>query len=433
MSTYEPIASQTLGGTASSVTFSSIPQNYTDLVLVVSGAGNNDVDWRIRFGQGSLDSSSSYSQTTMFGSSTTATSYREANTSGIGTGGILTTNGVSIIQIMNYSNSAVNKTILVRTNSSLYVQARVGLWRNTQAINILQMYPDSGTFNSGTTFTLYGIAAGNSSAKASGGNIVTTDGTYWYHTFTSSGAFTPNEALSVDYLVVAGGGGGGTGDGDTAQGGGGAGGYRTSIGGSQLSLVANTYPVIVGAGGVTLSNGTDSVFGSITSTGGGRGAAFKNTTIGGYAASVGGSGGGGSLNFPTGAAGNTPSTSPSQGNNGGNQAVDIRSGGGGGGASAVGQNNPSIGTGGAGGAGSANSISGTSVTYAGGGGGGGQSTGGAGGAGGGGAGASSNGNGINGTARTGGGGGGQANSSSSPNAFFGGSGGSGIVIIRYAV
>ena len=43
MSTYTPIARQTLGSAAASVTFSSIPQGYTDLVLVMNlGAATSD-------------------------------------------------------------------------------------------------------------------------------------------------------------------------------------------------------------------------------------------------------------------------------------------------------------------------------------------------------------------------------------------------------
>jgi hypothetical protein len=179
----------------------------------------------------------------------------------------------------------------------------------------------------------------------------------------------------------------------------------------------------VGAGGSGSVSGSDSIFNSITSTGGGKGGtnASPNGTSGG-------SGGGGAYVSGTGGSGNTPSTSPSQGNNGGNGNASVGSAAGGGGASAAAANVPGSGSvGSAGGAGTANSISGSSVTYAGGGGGGSDTTGSAGGAGGGGAGAGgASGNGTAGTANLGGGGGGSARSGT------GGQGGSGIVIISYA-
>ena len=58
MSTYTPIATQTLGSAAASVTFSSIPQGYTDLVLVdnvksASGAGDSELDVRFNGDSGS--------------------------------------------------------------------------------------------------------------------------------------------------------------------------------------------------------------------------------------------------------------------------------------------------------------------------------------------------------------------------------------------
>jgi hypothetical protein len=275
-------------------------------------------------------------------------------------------------------------------------------------------------FSYGTnyTFTVTALGSNGTSVASSASNSVTSISIF-----------------NVDYLVVAGGGGGGAGDGDTAQGGGGAGGYRTSIGGTALSIIPNTsYTATVGSGGnggVSSStnvstSGSNSVFSTITSIGGGYGANYNNSPRVSRAAASGGSGGGGALENQTGAAGTA-----GQGNSGGNQAVDIRSGGGGGGAGAVGGNNPDISTGGAGGAGLSNSISGSSVIYAGGGGGGGRNTGGAGGAGGGGNGANSNGSGSNGTANRGGGGGGQSNSGSTPNGATGGNGGSGIVILKY--
>ena len=224
---------------------------------------------------------------------------------------------------------------------------------------------------------------------------------------------------SVEYLVIAGGGGGGGNHG----GGGGAGGYRTST----LSVSASTaYTVTIGDGGGASQVGQNSVFSSITSTGGGYG----STGGDGSSPPAGGSGGGGNgYNNITGGAGNTPSTSPSQGNNGGTGVYYYdTTGAGGGGASAVGANSGNN-VAGAGGAGSASPITGSSITYAGGGGGGLRFTGGtvgAGGSGGGGTGAVQSSAGSPGTPNTGGGGGGGGGNNGG-----GGKGGSGVVIIAY--
>jgi hypothetical protein len=238
---------------------------------------------------------------------------------------------------------------------------------------------------------------------------------------------------SVEYLVIAGGAAGGSSSDGGGSGGGGAGGYRTAT----LSIdLSTSYTVTVGGGGSAVTalaggSGSNSVFGSITSTGGGGGGS-------GYAASggaplTGGSGGGGGydgLTF-TGANGNTPSTSPSQGNNGGNGGVTgsfNTQGGGGGGSGAVGGNRGTN-TAGNGGNGTASSITGSSVTRAGGGGGGNQTqtAGGTGGTGGGGAGGNSGRAPVAGTANTGSGGGGSGNNTYKVAA----NGGSGVVILKY--
>lgn len=246
-------------------------------------------------------------------------------------------------------------------------------------------------------------------------------------------------SVSVDYLVVAGGGGGG--NSTNSGGGGGAGGFRTDTG---VSLNTNTvYQITVGAGaaqGDPGSNGSNSVFQSITSTGGGGAGANDS------AGQNGGSGGGGS--YYTGAGlGNTPSTSPSQGNNGAQGRFDVTkreytSGGGGGAGAAAVQRPDSSQTASDGGAGTASSITGSSVTYAGGGGaghalfsggtGGAWYAGGAGGAGGGGQGGGNGTVSTAGSANTGGGGGGAGGQfDTSPTTFYAGQpGGSGIVIIK---
>jgi hypothetical protein len=246
----------------------------------------------------------------------------------------------------------------------------------------------------------------------------------------ASNSVTPIDGITVEYLVVAGGGGGGgaSDNGGTPGGGGGAGGFRTSIGGSALTLIASTnYQVTVGAGGSAGGsrssgvNGSNSVFSTITSTGGGRGSGQASTP------NSGGSGGGACGG--TGGAGNAGAFTPSEGNDGGDG-----DGGGGGGATAAGSNGVGSGGNRSGGAGTASSITGSSVTYAGGGGGGGHIAGGtgtpgAGGAGGGAAGVDS-GNAVAATVNTGGGGGGGGavnGGTSNPSA-----GGSGIVILKYS-
>ena len=428
MSTYSPIASQTLTSNTSSITFSNLPTNYTDLILVINPVNGSTSNLRLRF---NADTGSNYGSTFLYGFGTSTYSDRQTNETYIIVGAMYNDWASTVINIQNYNSSVMNKTTLTRTGqASNGTGVLAGVWRNTSPITSINITDAQGfSLWTGSTLSLYGIATG--SPKASGGNIVTTDGTYWYHTFLSSGIFNPNQSLTADYLVVAGGGGGGgAGTGYGGMGGGGAGGFRTA---TSQSLTTTAYTVTIGAGGAggsyTAAKGSNSVFSTFTSTGGGRGGGGVGNLTGG----TGGSGGGSADGFALGS-GNEGAFSPAEGYNGGlgSGSGSSYGGGGGGGASANGGAGTST-SGGAGGNGTANSYSGTSVTYAGGGGGGvGYSLGsgpGAGGAGGGGAGASPSGNGIAGTANTGGGGGGAGG----PTASIGGNGGSGVVIIRYAV
>jgi hypothetical protein len=244
-------------------------------------------------------------------------------------------------------------------------------------------------------------------------------------------SYTRSQPPYVEVLVVAGGGGGGVGT--NGGGGGGAGGliYNSAY---QLTN-ATTITVTIGAGGVgsvgrgSGTNGSNSVFGSLTAIGGGRGGGAGDNG-GSPNPNSGGSGGGGS--YATAGA----SATSGQGFAGGSGAFSLGlpnpsdSGGGGGGASEVGYNGQgNSGGGGAGGNGSSFTISGTSTIYAGGGAGATndmntRAIGGSGGGGSGGTPASKNGD--NGTVNTGGGGGGGNGGGGNS-----GDGGSGIVIVRY--
>jgi len=330
--------------------------------------------------------------------------------------------------------------------------------------------------------------------QATGGTLITC-GNYKTHIFTGPGTFCVSQTGcagvndTADYLVVAGGGAGGPG---YSGGGGGAGGFRISnctsrtgipaptmsplVDASGISITAQAYPITVGAGasigspGGTGGSGVNSVFASITAAGGGGGGTGgvgggpnPNAPPSGSGGAGGSGGGAGSKAtdngfVPQAGAGNTPPVSPPQGNNGGSAGADgfsaFTNTSGGGGAGAVGTTGSSQSTAASGGVGSflADAVIGptapsygtpgpvSNVRYFSGGGGGGTDSPGAnpvpqglGASGGGGNGAvgTSPGQGVVGTANTGGGGGGAAGPSPTPPWQGGGTGGSGIVIIRY--
>jgi len=157
--TYTPIATQTLGSTASSVTFSSIPSTYTDLVLVTNPAASGG-DVGLQFNG---DTSTNYSYTVIKGNGTTATSVRTANTARLYMvyDLVMSTDFSfnAIANIMNYSNTTTYKSAVIRSNkASQGVEAMAGIWRNTAAINEVKVL-GSVSFAVGSTFTLYGIKA----------------------------------------------------------------------------------------------------------------------------------------------------------------------------------------------------------------------------------------------------------------------------------
>ena len=159
-STYTPIATTTLGSAAASYTFSSIPSTYTDLVLIASVktvSGDDGISLRYN-----SDSGSNYSWIYLLGNGSAAASGRNANDSKVQVGNVNATDfSPSIVNIQNYANTTTFKTSVSRTSlAGNYVIAYTGLWRNTAAINSIQILHNSGSnFLIGSTFTLYGIAA----------------------------------------------------------------------------------------------------------------------------------------------------------------------------------------------------------------------------------------------------------------------------------
>ena len=439
--TYVALDKVTVGTATNTISFSSIPATYTDLVVVISAPTTSDgATPQFRFNG---DTATNYSNTFLEGSGSSATSSRETSQTNIqlsfNVGGNSTNPSTSIVHIMNYSNATTFKTLLARWNSAsggTYpgTAATVGLWRKTpEAISSMEIFVATGNFAVGSTFSLYGIAAQvqPGTAKATGGTITYDNFGRVIHTFTASGTFTPTTALTgVEYLVIAGGGGAAN------SGAGGAGGYRSSASGelsgggasaeATLSLASGTgYTVTVGAGGnggtgTSPTNGSDSVFGSITSLGGGAGRYISGSSTG----NSGGSGGGGNMTSSNGTGG-AGTTGQGYAGGGAIYTSGYAFGGGGGGAGSIGIT-AAVGTAPNGGSGVSSSINGTATSRAGGGGGGSSpnAAAGTGSSGGGNGELGSNANNTAGTANTGGGGGGGYNAA-------GKAGGSGIVIVRY--
>jgi hypothetical protein len=452
LETMTKLATVTVSSSVASATFNNIPQNYTDLVILVSV--RTTASEEVSSLNMSLNGSSSlftgqYHVTngggTFAGSASGWVAYSNGATS---TANIF---GNSEITISDYSTNSY-KTVMSdstqeNNGSTAYMGFLSNVFTSTSPVTSVVITPQTGSLAQFSTITLYGVknilrSVSSTKPKVTGGTLAS-DAQYYYRTFTSSGTLSITGApLDADVLVIAGGGAGGASvSSGFYGGGGGAGGVLLH---STKSLTGNQ-TVLIGAGGAyPLANrrglkGGDSVFGTCTPSigggGGGGGSDQFNLVYSEQAGGPGGSGGGGqsaanaTYGVPRGAGG---SGTTGQGNNGGQGggvfAVEPQAGGGGGGAGGAGGDASAATPGGAGGAGTASysswglatgtgQLSGGVYYYAGGGGGASNGTGGAAGVGGGGAGGGSFG--ADGTANTGGG------------AGNGRVGGSGLVIVRY--
>lgn len=162
--TYTQINSVTLAASSSTVTFSSLPQNFRDLVLIASAASTGGgTNAAVRFNS---DSGSNYSRVLMGANGVGAVGTAAGTQTGFqyDNWAFTTTtlgNSNHILQIMDYSATDKHKTILARANRfGETIDALAGRWANTAAITSVQVVSFSGeSYIAGSTFTLYGIEA----------------------------------------------------------------------------------------------------------------------------------------------------------------------------------------------------------------------------------------------------------------------------------
>ena len=152
--TYTPLATVTLGSSAASVTFSSIPATYRDLILIVNASSGSSIEQYFRFNS---DTGSNYSRVWMLGNGSSPISGNDTGTS-VGAGDM---NGMSnlILNIMDYSATDKHKTVLIRNTSiNSYAGAVASRWASTTAINTIAFSTNS-SIPANTTVALYGIAS----------------------------------------------------------------------------------------------------------------------------------------------------------------------------------------------------------------------------------------------------------------------------------
>jgi hypothetical protein len=160
--TYRPLATVTLGSTTSSVTFSSIPATYRDLILVLSGrtSSGGAMGVGMRFNS---DTGSNYANVYMLGDGTSASSSFGSSDNRMDIGFFSGTQGDSTSQIMDYMATDKHKTTLNRYNiTPTGTVGRAFRWANTAAVTSINVYNASANgevFAIGSTFNLYGVIA----------------------------------------------------------------------------------------------------------------------------------------------------------------------------------------------------------------------------------------------------------------------------------
>lgn len=173
MATCKLIQTITVGSTAANIEFTSIPQTYTDLYLLVSGRSNVDsVELRIQFNS---DTGSNYNGRLLFGSGSSAATQSASGTylAPMGSGFSSSTSNTfsnTLIYIPNYTIStgkSVQVDASIENNATEgYNAIFTGYWSGT-AITSIKLLAQGGSFVQYSSASLYGILKGSGGATVS--------------------------------------------------------------------------------------------------------------------------------------------------------------------------------------------------------------------------------------------------------------------------
>ena len=156
--TYVLLNQITLAATSSSVTFSNIPQNYADLVILLEGTVSTAVNVLVSLNG---DTSNVYTRVQMAGSGSGSGSSSSGTHPGLYmVYGESSQRVLAQLQLLDYSATDKHKTALSRGHTfGSEVAARALRWPSTAAVTSTTITAQTGNFLIGSTFSLYGIAA----------------------------------------------------------------------------------------------------------------------------------------------------------------------------------------------------------------------------------------------------------------------------------
>lgn len=159
--TFDLIDSTTLSSSVSSVTFSSIPQGYEDLIVVVAPLATGSADARLRLNS---ETGAYYKRVAGYGNGSSAFGSIYSDSGGFQINQIAYPDSnddtLWILQFLGYSNTSNYTTILGRSNkASNGTEMTAYKYEDTTAISTILFYLNSGSYAAGSTFYLYGIVS----------------------------------------------------------------------------------------------------------------------------------------------------------------------------------------------------------------------------------------------------------------------------------
>lgn len=163
--TYVLLTQATLAANSSSVTFSSIPQNYGDLVITLNGKPS-DTSFPVIALRFNGDSGSNYSYVGVSGNGSSTNSGTNASLGYLsigqahGTGPSTSSQFQTIVNIIEYSAIDKHKVAISRNSvPDTGAETQVARWANTAAVTSISAITTSGGFAIGTTISIYGLVA----------------------------------------------------------------------------------------------------------------------------------------------------------------------------------------------------------------------------------------------------------------------------------